>query len=631
MQTLLASLSLVASAADLNPLDMRWTFGAHEPYTMYRRIGKHSTGGVDGNARWVKPWLDWWDAEAPAHMKELGLNWLHSRFYKGMGWEIEKKDFPNVKKFVANCHANGVRALAYVQFATLYPEIMKAEIPEVDSWAQVNEKGEPNFYFGGGYFRVMPCLHCREWVAYLKRLCTIALTEGGFDGIMFDNAFSRRCFCARCQKSFTAHLLAQPNKAERFGFEDLSNFRLPRFDEKDVLGKEVRDPVIQAWLDWRAETTTAVFRELRAHIKSVKGDAVVAANASPFRRQNNVAALGVDMVALAGVYDLIIGQSANYPAYAKGRLCSRIRDLKMARELRRNIVALCDSDAKMTPEQEAHYLLPLFEDLVFGGVPTDRTVIAPKAVPGFLDKAKFARRKRLIADFNRLVAANRAALEAPVYQPVRLFCPVHEHYYSPQGQQALAAAEEICTRRQVPWGYLVSTAARPCEIPAGTEVIVVAGQLSLSEAQVKGLVAWAKAGGKLVVTGDAGRYDGFNAQHLVNPLLPRLEGLPNVAWRAAADVVSPCRLGWAYEIGAPKDHGKVLLADLAKTGWRAPFALEGIPETVALDVRTLPDGTRAFHFVNFDPSHPVEGAAVILADGRRLAVPKLVEYALVRE
>ena len=148
-------LSSSAMAVAFDPLDMRWTFGAHEPYTMYRRVGRHCTGGIDGNAKWLKPWLDWWDADAPALMEDLGLNWLHSRFYKGMGWEEEKKDFPNVQKFVRNCHAHGVHALAYVQFSTLYPEPMKKEIPNLDDWAQIGLNGEKNCYYAS-YFRWMP-------------------------------------------------------------------------------------------------------------------------------------------------------------------------------------------------------------------------------------------------------------------------------------------------------------------------------------------------------------------------------------------------------------------------------------------------------------------------------------------
>ncbi|MCQ2391341.1 MAG: beta-galactosidase [Kiritimatiellae bacterium] len=621
--------SLVLGTALVNPLDTRWTFGAHEPYTMYRRVGRHCTGGIDGNAEWVKPWLDWWDAEAPKLMKELGLNGLHSRFYKGMGWEEEKKDFPNVKKFVANCHANGVMALAYVQFATLYPDIMRAEIPDVDSWQQVAADGKPNLYYGQ-YFRTLPCVNCEAWEAYIKRMCTIALTEGGFDGIMFDNSFSKPCFCARCQRKFTAYLQAQPNKEHRFGFANLDHISLPKLPTKaSYVNCEVQDPVVQAWIRWRTETLTAVFRRLRDHIKSVKADAVVSANALPFRMSSGPSESSVDMVDLAEVYDLIIGQTGNYPSFKNNVLTCRIRELKLAREMGKPIVALCDSDSKLTPEQEAHYLLPLYEDLVFGGIPTDRTVVSPKAVPGFIDRAKVARRKPMLKAFNDFVAANRASLTAPVYAPIRLFYPVKEMQFSKVASDGLCAAEEILTRRQMPWEYIISRPGHELEVPAGTEVIVVANQVALSMAQVEALIAWAKKGGKLVVTGDSGRYNEFNGQRLENPLLKGVAGLKNVVVRTKPDVVAPCSLSWTYKIGAPKDHGQKLLADLAATGFRLPFEVRGCPESVAVDVRKSAAGF-VFHLVNFDPAHSVKGATIALDDGRVLAVPELAEYALVQ-
>ena len=42
-----------------DPLDMWWTFGAHEPYTMYRRMGVRSTGGIHGNCHWLPEWFKW--------------------------------------------------------------------------------------------------------------------------------------------------------------------------------------------------------------------------------------------------------------------------------------------------------------------------------------------------------------------------------------------------------------------------------------------------------------------------------------------------------------------------------------------------------------------------------------------
>lgn len=166
-------------------------------------------------------------------MRELGLNGLHSRFYKGMGWETEKKDFPNVKKFVRNCHANGVTALAYVQFSTLYFEPMRTEIPNLDDWAQIDEHGAKRLW-NNYYFRWMPCITCEEWQTYIERIVEIALKEGGFDGIMFDNVFAHPCYCARCERKFAEHLAALPNPETRFGFSSVKGIRQPRPTKKQT-------------------------------------------------------------------------------------------------------------------------------------------------------------------------------------------------------------------------------------------------------------------------------------------------------------------------------------------------------------------------------------------------------------
>ena len=50
---------------------------------------------------------------------------------------------------------------------------------------------------------------------------------------------------------------------------------------------------------------------------------------------------------------------------------------------------------------------------------------------------------------------------------------------------------------------------------------------------------------------------------------------------------------------------------------------------VTVDVRKSAAGF-VFHLVNFDPTHAVKGATIVLEDGHVLAVPELAEYALVQ-
>ena len=597
----------------LNSLDMRWTFGAHEPYTMYRRIGRRSTGDIDGNALWLGDWLNWWDENAPAAMEEMGFNWCHSRFYKGMGWEEEKKDFPNVQKFVRNCHKHDVNVLAYVQFGTLYPEAMKHEIPDLESWSGYGEDGAHHYYFGSGYFRWMPCITCNEWVDYLKRICTIALTEGGFDGIMFDNFFAKPCYCARCEKHFNAYLCSLPDRKFRFGFDDLSQVSQPRLIEAACQPDRLRkDPVFQAWCDWRVTTLTDIARRLSEHIKSVKPDAVVSANISSYRRDNaNVArGLALDLYELDRYFDLVLMQSSNFPGLMeKGEIHGRVRDMKMANARGKVCLHLCDEDSRETPETLRRYELVLLEDTIFGGIPTDRSSMNPSREPGYLPKSRRATRKPILKRLNRQIAEHRAAFTAPSYQPVKLFFSPTTIRYSADIDKALSAAEEILLRNRVPWGYAVSEGAKGFTIPSDCEVLILPGTLNLAEPEIAAVLDYAKKGGRLVVTGEAGRFDEIYAERFTSPLMDALKALklPNVVMRDEVDMLPYATLGWTYCIAPPKDGGKALLADIAATGWKAPVTFSGLAPHVFAEYKK--DGSKLYvHLLNFNPETPVKGA-----------------------
>ena len=260
--------------------------------------------------------------------------------------------------------------------------------------------------------------------------------------------------------------------------------------------------------------------------------------------------------------------------------------------------------------------MPMVEDVVFGGVPTDRTIMAPSPEPGFLNKAVFERRKRQHAVFDKFAASHRVELSSPTMHPVRIFYPEREILLSEATHQGVAAAEEIFLRNRIPYGYLVAYPGEPIVVPEETEVIVVPGLVSLSGAQMSFLVDWAKKGGKLVVTGDSGRYDEWNAQRRENPLLPQLKGFPNVVMRDSSDLIEGADLDWCYSVNPPKDGGRALVADLEKSGRRPPVRFEGLPPHVFAEYRRLPSGGIAVHLLNYAPEMRVEGARIILPPGR---------------
>lgn len=617
----LIGIEAFVTVAAMDPLDMRWTFGAHEPITMYRRKGVKTTGGIEGSSKWTDEWLNWFDTESPKLMKELGLNWCHARFYKGMGWEFEKKDYPNVRRFVDAAHANGVHVLAYIQFMTLYYENMLAEIPELATWAAKDYEGRFRCYHGNSYYRWLPCISCDEWVDYLIPIMKFAVTEGGFDGVMFDNATSKICYCERCKRKFREHLAKLPDLEQRFGFTDMRFVQPP---PESVLKGEIKDALAQELIFWRSRMISDIFAKFHRELKKANPNAILSANVFEPRCADRMRTECVDIPQMIANLDFMVAQSGNYPEYdaANDRLRTRFRLLKTLRTLGMPNVALCDNDSNMTPEQEKYYLLPLLEDVLLGGVPTDRTVVSPGA-DCFYDKHKLERRRPLLGLFNTFVRNERGMLASRPYEPVKLLFPVQSTILSDRCHRGLGVAEEICLRRHVPFGYIISN-PDALIIPEDTEVLVVSDQTCLSEAQCDSLVTWAKKGGKLVVTGDSGRCDELNRQYQTNPLKPRLAGLANVVWRDASDTFSGrFSISWAHNISAPSDNGDRLVADLAKVGFRMPYELRNVPPWVLTEVKRTQDGY-AVNCLNFNPSTPLPEIEV-LAPGRVVRKPTAIE------
>lgn len=599
--------------AALDPLSMRWTFGNHEPVAMYRRIGGRTTGGIEGGALWLKDWHRWYDEKAPETMERLGLNWIHSRFFKGLGWKEESKDFPAVKKFVSNCHAHGVKTLAYVQFASLYHEKFALEVPDLADWAAYDAKGN-HLCWHGQPFRWIPCTTSRPFGDYLKRMIAIALTEGGFDGVMLDNVSSvPQCHCGRCRRLFQDHLRKIPDFGERFGYESVDGLDAP--PKTDPRGEEM-DPLVQEWNRWQAGNLTALVRELGAHTRSVKAGAIFSGNITDLRRRDAFRSLCLDVPAVAPLFDLVLGQNGNVPSVKGGFVVNRVRDLKLASALGVVDLSLCDGDAGIAREDERYYLLPLLEDAVWGGVPTDRTVMTPVRGKGYVDMDLFAARKPVLDKFNSFLAENRESFASPAYAPLALWYAADGMNVSDANWSGVMCAEEILLRKHVPYRLLVSRADAPPAIPEGCDTVLVAGQKCLSDKEIAVLKAWSVVGGRLVVTGCSGDSDESNRQRWRNPFadFPRRKGFVR---RAEPDVCAVESGIWQYRVAPPEDGGKRLMADLAEVGFASAVSVPSLPEQVLAEMKKTSVGY-AVHFLDYDPSTPVSGAALRVPGGSKV-------------
>lgn len=589
---------------DFEPLDCRWTFGNHEPVSMYRRMGRRSTGGVEGGAHWLEDWHHWFDSEdCTRTMQELGLNMLHSRFYKGMGWQFESRDFPNVKRFVQSCHNHDVRVLAYIQFSTLYYETMLAEVPDLADWVAIDENGRKRTYHGDQYWRWLPCINAPGFEPYLKRMIRIALEEGGFDGVMFDNCFAPACYCQRCAGLFREHLKKAPNPEERFGIPTVDHVLPPR---RSDFG-EAQDPIYQEWLLFRCERMTGLFRRLYEFSKECNPSALFTGNVANIRRSNVAASAALNITDLADCFDIFVSQSGNEPGLRDGCLVNRVREMKLAEALDTHILALSDGDAGISREAESKYVLNLMENAIFGGIPMDRTVMSPEK-EHMVSREMIAFRAPLLWRFNDAVARGRAGLEAPVFAPVRILYSAESIMFSEEAHRAILGAEEILFRHHVPFGLLPTDAGRPLEIPKDCEVLLVANQTCLSDRQLGALVQFADRGGRLVVTGATGDYDERYRERRENPLTV-LDGRSGVVRRPEIDKVAVRGGSWTIKVAAPEEKIPRLITDIESV-WQPVIRIEA-PETVLTEVKRGADGFTV-HFLNYASGSVPEGSRIVL-------------------
>ena len=468
-----------------------WTFGNHEPLMMYRRIGRNSTGGVPGSAQWLEKWHHWYDSdECAAVMEDLHLNLLHCRCYKGMGWEAEKKDFPNVVSFARSCRKRGITVLAYIQHASVYPEIMRREIPDLENWCAVDRSGKL-WTYPHSYWRWIPCPNRPGFLDYMDGVIARIVGSGEFDGVMFDNLFNWPCYCPDCRRLFAQRL-------EQAGFDFLD----PRFVEMppENLPDEIMDPVAVEYVRFRQETMVRTAEHYRKLIKSIDPDCIISANFCVMPSRYSLVFSAVAPARLVPAFDLPLSQSGNQPRW-DGTDCvvSQQHELKLSLALHTHAVPLNDQDAGGESLAGGAYIGPLFESLFGRSIPVDRIVMKPQR-GGALNAARIAARKPVLDRLHELARQWEKILELPDYEPVGLLYSEDSLTLSQKAADAYLRCSESLLRNHIPWrviashdDYLDETALAQCT------ALILPNACCLSDAVVRKIRNYR---GKLYLAGD---------------------------------------------------------------------------------------------------------------------------------
>lgn len=626
---------------------IRWAWGGWEPPEFYVRAGSLS-GGVNGRGLWAPKWWDYLHSEAHvAAMAEMGINLITTHYYKGFGLRAEATEMERTRALVELCHAHGIHVLGYCQFTTVYPEAMLDEIPDLEQHVQYGPDGAKRLYGKSCYFRWQGDLSSDVFISYLRDVVTHGLQAIGLDGVEWDGT-QYSCYCDRCVTAFREFL------RERYAGREHELFGLPQFNHAlpppHIAGA---DPMYQAWLEFRCGLMHRRLRELYAHTKSIRDDAIFATYPHPpqFSRPDRDR-----IMPWVGDYlDLATAETHEMPRITEdGLLVGSVRHIKQCSALGvPAFVTAWINDARgyRAPRTPAEVKLSIAESACYGGHPFPATwANRPWERDGktlYLDPQRgpaLAQYMRFFATQEDLYAGSQSLANVGVF-----YSPASCDFDRNVALAHLQGLEQVLLQHQVPFEILFGIEAGES---FATELVCVPNQRLLSKADVAALRAHVAAGGALLLTGEPGRFDEHRRERAVDALADlyeheRVSHLPDGPERAPAGPdgrVSP------LHPHLPEAHDEIAAQVIGAIPSGLPVEVAG-GRYVSVGVYRTAAGRVAVHLLNYDNAQrsgpvvvrpradlrtdaaelitPDEGTSLQRADAGALVVGELDTYAAV--
>jgi hypothetical protein len=142
---------------------------------------------------------NWYQPETIPLLREARFNLIWVTFSAGFSIESEEPQQEQLRRYIDECHWQGIHVMAYESIANMFWEDMYEHVPQSRNWLQIGSDGKPTPYSAADYTkegritRYMADLSNPEWRAYLRRRIDLAL-DAGADGVIYDNNASKFLF-----------------------------------------------------------------------------------------------------------------------------------------------------------------------------------------------------------------------------------------------------------------------------------------------------------------------------------------------------------------------------------------------------------------------------------------------------
>ena len=581
-------------------------------------------------------------------LKDAGVNMVLTHLFKSLGSENDSLELAYAKKLVDLCHQNGMYAGAYVG-ATLFNEMTYQEVPGAEDWIQYNNSGEPILYgsisnYSKQYFRHRVDFTVPSYQEYIKGWVTKAIREYDMDLIHFDNFGSlfplEAGHTENIHNLFRQYLKDKYNRdqlRERLGITDVSRVLPPRVGREPM--REVIDPLIQEWIDFRVDAVTKYAEELSRHIRSLDPNVAVHFNLGPQECKNNPYLFGIDHARLLPLLDIMFSEYADAACYypADQRLVTKIRTYKMASHFGKPVFAYRNNPLELAETMAFNQMC--LGDVGFrvidrwpDGVDMDDTYrhrsreSYVEAEP--LDRAGKEDIWRYIAFFNdnkELFKGREMIAEIGVMRDYNSLV-----YGGWQPNLATVQAEQLLIQARMPYTPLFEQDWRNL---SRYRVVVLAAQENLSNEEIGLLKDYLDGGGSLLVVGTTGKYNEWRRTRVDRDNFWRLLGVDKKLLKMGESASIQAGRGRVYYLPEFENHAGVPDKDdeVYPDYWYLPLNREAFmaglefcrgEKELSVTVVTEPYVTAAqyrkgnsiqVHLVNYRLDHKLKNIPVVLS------------------
>ena len=331
------------------------TVSNHDSMPIFRRR-------VGGNTTWQEEdYEKEHTEEAVRKLKELGVTFVITHFYKGFGLEAERQHQAKALELAALVKKYGMKLGVYVGSTIAY-ETFLAEMPEAESWFAPDYLGKPVFYDNQPWRKRVYFMH-PGYREYMRRVLRLAEEEFHADLIHFDNtsmqaeaAIFQHPLAIEDFREFLKTKYTPEERERRLGFSDVRFVLPPRYDRP--LGP-INDPLFQEWADFRCAQLARYYAEMEGLLRGLNPEVAVETNPhSGISGRNTIWEQGVDYPRLLAHLDAVWTEEGDPAGVTQdGILVNRIRTFKMASTLH-NTLFVADGG-------ESGNILQMAESLAF--------------------------------------------------------------------------------------------------------------------------------------------------------------------------------------------------------------------------------------------------------------------------